>query len=159
MLLYLTIINYQLKGKMIMKRLLTSLMIISIFAPPCWATPDIAGQVKATVIKNMETTQAENTAMMMSTIHTQSPYYLMTKQQMEPLFESYDLKYELISYEFIGVSGEYALARVIFRTSKVSGPAFKDNELDVIQIFKQEDGVWKFWSQASLNLKFIEHNT
>ncbi len=111
------------------KKTLFILGVLILLSNPCFATLKTADQVKETIIQNMKTTEAENSEMMMKTIHTQSPFYLMTKQQMQPLFDNYDLKYELLSYEFIGISGEYATARVIFKTSKISGPAFKDNEL------------------------------
>ena len=141
--------------KIMIKRTLLALFVLTLIINPCFANQEIANQIKQAVIKNMDAVETENTQMMMDTIHTQSPFYLMTKQQMQPLYENYELKYELLSYEYIGITGEYATVRVIFRTSKISGPAFKDNELDVIQIFKQENGTWKLWSQANLELKFL----
>jgi hypothetical protein len=139
------------------KKLLFIAALIGLWASPCFAQQNIAAQIKETVEKNMQTTQAEDTTGMMETIHTQSPFYLMTKQQMQPLFDNYDLNYELLSYEYIGRSGDYAIARVNFQTTKVSGPAFKDNELDVIQIYKQENGTWKLWSQSNLDIKFLNN--
>lgn len=138
-----------------MKKYAVISLLLGLLFAPCIAQAGIADEIKETVIKNMDATQAEDTTMMMDTIHTQSPFYLMTKQQMQPMFENYDLKYELISYAYIGQTGEYALARVNFKTHKLSGPAFKDNQLDIIQIFKQENGTWKLWSQASLEVNFL----
>jgi len=62
----------------------------------------------------------------------------------------------LISYEYIGLSGEYAIARIKFKTTKISGPAFKNNSVDMIQVFKQENGTWKLWSQANLEIQFTD---
>ncbi len=136
-----------------LKKILMTVCLTALLASPGWAQ-GIEDQIKETVVRNINATESENTEAMMETIHTQSPFYLMTKQQMQPLFENYDLDYELLSYDYIGQTGEYATARVIFRTNKVSGPAFRNNELDIIQIFKQEDGMWKLWSQANLDVKF-----
>ena len=92
---------------------------------------------------------------MLETLHTQSPGYLATKEQMGPLFSNYDLKYELVSFRYIGRDGEYAVARVKQSTKKASGLAFRDNVLDMVQVYKQEDGRWKFWNQVILEIEYV----
>lgn len=116
---------------------------------------DISATVKAVVIKNLDMIGKEDMDGMMNTIHTQSPGYLITKQQTQEIFDIYDIKYEIKYYKYIGQESGYAIARVIQVTKKISGPAFQNNELDMIQIFKKEDGVWKYWSQAILDAKYL----
>lgn len=48
------------------------------------------------------------------------------------------------------------MARVKLATKKVTGPDFQDNELDLIQVFRKEDGEWKFWSQTILEVRPID---
>jgi hypothetical protein len=38
----------------------------------------------------------------------------------------------------------------------VSGPAFKNNIIDSIYVFRKEGGKWKLWQQVVLETNFIE---
>jgi len=116
----------------------------------------ISKSIRAVVAKNLWATQAEDLEAMMSTIHTQSPAYLQTKTQIQPLFDNFDLSYRLLSFRFIGYDKPYAIARVSQRTTKKSGPAFKNNVVDMIQIFRKENGRWKYWNQSILDVRYIE---
>jgi len=93
---------------------------------------------------------------MMKTIHTQSPVYLATKQQTASVFANYDLRYELLSFKFIGIDGRYAVARIKQRTTKEAGPAFRDNEIDMIPVFRKENGQWKYWNQVILEINYLK---
>ena len=117
-------------------------------------------QTMSTLIKdvfneNLNSCQQENMEAMLDTVHSQSPSYLMSKQQMSTIFENFDLNYELTYYKYIGQDNDYAVARARFTSKKISGSAFQDNEVDSIQIFKKEDGVWKIWSAAILDVKYL----
>ena len=118
------------------------------------AEEDVSAAIKLVVMENLKATQAEDINWMMKTIHTQSPSYLQTKQQIAPLFDNFDLSYRLLSFSYIGLDAEYAVARVKQTTKKVSGLAFRNNELDMIQVFRKENGKWKFWAQAILGIKY-----
>lgn len=116
-----------------------------------------AEDVKAVVEENMTATQNEDMDRMMNTIHQQSPSYQATRQQVAPLFQQYDLTYELNDYEFVGMTGEFAVVKVRQTTRKVGGTAaFNNNELELLQAFKKEGGQWKFWSQSILNMRFFK---
>ena len=138
------------------KELIFTICILIGLAAPSFAKENIAKQIKQTVTENLDALQNEDMARMMGTIHTQSLSYLTTKQQVAPLIENYELSYELLSFGFIGLSGEYAICRTKQRTVKISGPAFRNNTIDMIQIFKKENGKWKFWSQAILYIRYID---
>jgi len=131
------------------------LIILGLAISPCDAQENIEGQIKKIIEKNLMAVKAENIDLMMKMIHTQSISYLNTEQQMRSIFKNYELDYELISFDFIGISEEYALGRTKQKTIKKSGPAFNNNIIDMVQIFKKEDGQWKFWSQAILEIKYI----
>jgi hypothetical protein len=116
----------------------------------------LAGVLESLVTENLEATQAEDMDRMMATIHAQSPAYATTKRQTAPLFEKFDLTYEVLSFTYIGNDDKYAVARVRQATRRVAGPAFRDNELDLVHVFRQEEGEWKFWTQTILELTFID---
>ena len=138
------------------KKLMFTICILIGLAGPSFATEHIARQIKQVVIDKLNALQNEDMVLMMDTIHTQSLSYLTTRQQIIPLMKNYDLSYELLSFDFIGLSGNYAIGRTKERTIKISGPAFRNNEIDMIQIFKKEDDRWKFWSQAVLYIRYID---
>lgn len=118
------------------------------------AGDDIQKAINSMVISNVQATQEENLDAVLQTIHTQSPGYLATKQQLVPLFDNYDLKYEILSFKYIGRDNEYAVARVKQSTKKLSGPAFRNNVVDMIEVFRQEKGQWKFWNQVILGVRY-----
>lgn len=126
------------------------LSVISVFA-----TADIDSEVKTTVELNLKNCADENLSGMMNTLHSQSPSYLPTQQAMRQLFPAYDLKYTLVSYSFVGSDSEYAYAKVKQKVEKIRGPAFQNNELEALQVFKKEGGSWKLWTQANLSIKYL----
>ena len=114
-----------------------------------------AGELRNLIIQNLNACQDEKLDAEMSTMHSQSPAYLMTKQQTPLLFENYDLNYELTGFSFIGQDEDYAVARIKQKTTKIAGPAFQNNEIDTIAVFRKENGQWKFWNQVLLNKKYL----
>jgi len=120
------------------------------------ANPGIAEALKQAVLDNLRYTQAEDSEKVMSTIHSQSPSYLPSKNMMLRLFDDYNLSFELLDFKYIAYDGDLAYARVKQVTRKISGPAFQNNEIDTVQIFRQESGVWKLWTQANIEIKYIE---
>ena len=134
-----------------MKSLITTLLILLSLT----TNADIASDIENAILDNLEHTQNEDFNAVMGDIHSQSPAYLQTQQMLQQLFPAYDLKYELINYKFVGEDSEYAYAKVKQRTIKISGPAFQNNELEVLMIFKQENGHWKLWTQANLSASYI----
>jgi hypothetical protein len=72
-----------------------------------------------------------------------------------PLFDNYDSKYKILSFKYIGRDNQCAVARVKQSTMKLSGPAFRNNVLDMVQVFRQEKGQWKFWNQVLLEVTYI----
>ena len=153
---------------MIMKMVYTTISITLIFSF-CWVVlspksenvaaetdEDVAAEIKALTIENLRATEAEDIEAVLDTMHTQSPAYSNTKEILISLSETYDLKYQMRLFRYIGQDDPYAIARLEFSTEKVAGPEFSDNVLDTFHIFKKEDGKWKLWSMAILETNFIE---
>ncbi len=138
-----------------MRRMALMLALV-VFSGVSYAA-SIADEVRDVVEENIAATQSEDMARMMKTIHSSSPSYQATLQQVPPLFQQYDLEYELKGYDFVGVTGEFAVVKVRQATRKVAGAAaFNDNELELLQAFKKENGAWKFWSQTILTMQFAK---
>ena len=117
---------------------------------------DVAAEIKALTIENLRATEAEDIEAVLDTMHTQSPAYSNTKKVLISISETYDLKYQMRLFRYIGQDDPYAIARLKFSTQKVAGPEFNDNILDTFHIFRKEEGKWKIWSMTILETNFIE---
>lgn len=116
---------------------------------------EITKALEQVIHENAKQMKTENIEGTMATIHSQSTLYASSKNLIARLFASYKLDYEITNIKFIAHVDELAYVRVKQITKKVSGPAFKNNELDMLQIFKQEDVKWKIWSQANMSVVFL----
>ena len=117
---------------------------------------NISDEIRKVVDANLLYMETENVDGVMSTVHTQSLSYLPTKDALSQIFGNYKLEYVIEDYSFIGHDGELAYVRVKQATNKVSGLTFQNNRLDMLQVFKKENGVWKLWAQANLEVEYIQ---
>lgn len=97
----------------------------------------------------------KNLAVVIETLHPQSPAYNSAKASVAQTMINFDLAYKILDFQVVGVTGDFAVIRVKLETRKVAGNApFDDNELDSLQIFrKAADGKWKIWSSSVLQVK------
>ena len=130
-------------------------IVILLGASTAIANDEIAAAIKATAMDNAKYLEEENADRAMSTIHSQSLSYVPTKNMLPQIFGNYKLSYKIKSFKFVAFDGELAYARVKQETRKLSGAAFQNNELDMVQVYKQENGRWKVWSQANMSMRYI----
>ena len=116
---------------------------------------NISAKLKKAFEANLKYGETEDIAGIMTTIHSKSSAYASTKRIMTKMNKLYDLKYQVVSFKYIAVTGDYAITRVVQKTTKVKGPAFRDNIIDALQIFKKENGLWKIWTTSILSIKFL----
>lgn len=90
----------------------------------------------------------------MATVHSQSPIFVSQENALNQINQSYDLAYEILEFHYVVEDEDFAYARFKLKTTKVAGPAFRNNEINLLAVFKQEEGVWKFWNQVTLEIKF-----
>lgn len=116
----------------------------------------VEDELRSVILSNIKECQAGNLDASMDSIHSKSPVYASTKRMLNKLASMYELKYELVDFRYIGKDGEYTLARGTQKTLKVSGPDFRDNRIDSIYIFRKENGQWKLWQQAVLEVTYLD---
>jgi hypothetical protein len=119
--------------------------------------PAIEAELRRTIEQNIRGAEAEDVDAMMKTIHSGSPLYQTTRQQVSQFFgRGLNLKYQLVSLKYLATDGEFAFARVRQRTTRTpADPFFRNNEMDMIVAFRKEDDAWKFWTQAILEIKYL----
>lgn len=105
---------------------------------------------------NLKATQAEDEDAVLKTMHSGSPAVESTRQALKTIFATYDLQYQLLSLKHLVTEGGYAIARVSQKTTKKSGPKFRDNTMLALCIFKKEKEVWKLFQQVVLEVQYQE---
>lgn len=103
---------------------------------------------------NCKANESEKIEEALATIHPDSPNFAATRQLTEKLFEALDLKYELKSFGYIGSDETYAVGRAKVRASSADPQKFKNNESDLMLVFRKDKDDWKIWSQSILDIKF-----
>jgi hypothetical protein len=114
-----------------------------------------SADLQRVLLENFDAYEKEEIFRVLATVHTLSPAYMATKEVSNQIFPLYDLKYELLNFRYLMTDEEYALGRVLQKTTKVDGPKFRDNVIDLIVVFKQEKGEWKLWSQVILSIEYL----
>ena len=105
--------------------------------------------------KNVAAYGAENARETMQYVHTKSPDYQRTMDQLEVQFASLDARSELVGFRFLGHDEEFAVARYKMKTVAPKDQSFQNNMIDAIAVFHQEQGVWKLWSDHMLGVELV----
>jgi hypothetical protein len=129
-------------------------LVLILSLPLAAAEPPTQTEIVELVNANLRAAQASNVPAILTTIHPESVSQSAVEQMAEQL-KAYKLKYEATSVSFVAMAGDYALIRVVQRTTKVKGPDFLDNEIDGIWALRQDGTAWKYWSQMTLKFRAI----
>lgn len=134
---------------------LCCVVLLGLITTPASATTteDLIRQV---IDRNLDASQREDSKAYMATMHSQSLAWVPTKKAIQDIFGNYKLNYSLDQFHYITQENEYAYARVWMRTTKVSGPTFHNNKLEALIVFKQEGETWKIWSQANMQIQYLD---
>jgi len=142
------------------KYLAPSALFFVLFYPGLSLAGDdvMSSQLKNIVVSHIAATSKESESIddLMKTMHTDSPVSMQIKTQMEQVFPVFDLNMALDEFSLVGLDGDYAMARVKQKIEKVSGPAsLKSHINEQVYVFKQEQGEWKIWQAAMLDMDFL----
>ncbi|NDJ75074.1 MAG: WD40 repeat domain-containing protein [Chloroflexi bacterium] len=108
------------------------------------------------VYENLYAMEAEDIDRYMATLDPTSPGYESTRQMLAPLFTSYDLAYELLEVEVVEIDGDWATVRVVQTTRKLSGPAFQNNELDILHTAHRYQGEWRLYGSEIEDMRYLD---
>jgi hypothetical protein len=98
----------------------------------------------------------ENFDKVMDTIDKDSPAYASSESMVKKLFDLYDLNYKIISMKVINKSNDEAQVEFVQETTKIKGPAFKNNRVDGVHILKRDDNSWKIYSTKITNIQYLD---
>ncbi|MGA8053580.1 MAG: hypothetical protein WCA12_06915 [Burkholderiales bacterium] len=125
-------------------------------APPALADDAaLEGALRQAVTGNFAAYDRKDADRSMGFIHSKSPNYEPTKNALANQFKALDVTTDLVDFKYIGHDDEFAVARVIAKTTGKPGTDFTNNVVDAIMIFHQENGQWKLWSEDILGVKLL----
>lgn len=78
---------------------------------------------------------------------------LRQQARFRKIFEAYDLLYSLDDFELLYSDEGIAIARFRQTVRKTSGPTFKDNQKDALQVFVKREGQWRIFEQVIIDRK------
>lgn len=113
-------------------------------------------EITSVIYKNLNAAENKDIQSYMATIHEQSEVYAPTKQAMQQMFDTYDLKCELKDVKVIEKSDQEAKVEYVQITKKLNGPAFRNNKLTGIHILKKSDGKWKIYNSETKNIEYLD---
>jgi hypothetical protein len=122
---------------------------------PAHRESELAGTLEQVLQNHLKAYDAEDAAGTLRDVHTKSPEYKRTSQEIADQFAAQDLSAELVTFRFLGHDDEFAVARTKVKFVGPPGSSFDDNILDSITVFHQENGTWKLWSDEVLGVEFI----
>ena len=94
--------------------------------------------------ENVHALEKKDVATVMATIHPQSPAFEGTKEAVEVMFKSVDLKYELSELRIVSATPEEVKVSFRQKTVKIGGEAqFQDNIVEGIHTLRPDQGTWK----------------
>jgi len=134
--------------------LFTAILAITAI-PGCSQEAETPNDPVSVVQENIKAMNDENLDKTMATIDEQSASYDQTKQVAQRLFDIYDLKYELDSLRVITKTDDEARVECIQTTTKVRGPAFRDNRIDFVHSLRKVDGIWKIYNSKVMKLDYL----
>lgn len=112
-------------------------------------------EIKAVFAQNIIGLNEKNLAVAMSAIDESTPDYEAIRNMTQKLFNTYDLKIEINTFEVIEISNNYAKVRITQTTTKIAGPAFRDNILLATNTLRKSNGQWKIISTTVDDIKYL----
>ncbi|OAB42440.1 copper amine oxidase N-terminal domain-containing protein [Paenibacillus glacialis] len=115
-------------------------------------------QILHVIDQNLFYSQNEDLEGYMSTIDPSTPGIEQMKAQVGQINAIYDLKYEFKNIEVISVEKEKASVKLKQTTTKVSGPEFGDNQIDLIINLNKVNGEWKISTSKIVKIDYLKQD-
>jgi hypothetical protein len=112
-------------------------------------------ELLSVINQNMRAANAENIDSYMATIHTKSPLYRQTEDDLKEAFTTYDMSYSVAALRVEKQSSSEAEVHFVLTTKKINGPDFRDNVTEGIFIMRPEDGAWKIYQQKNIDVTYL----
>ena len=112
--------------------------------------------IRALVYENLDAYNVQDVNRYMATIHPEADFYDETQKELEGLLGQYDLKATIDNLEVLEIGDEEARVRMTLTTRKVSGPAFRDNRIDMEMVLRKLDRRWFIYDQTVYDVEYLD---
>jgi hypothetical protein len=133
-------------------------IIFSLFgyrAPAIDAATSIDAQIKNAVYTNAKNLQSENLQKYLDDLYLTAAQKNQLKPGFQQLFKTYDLKYKITKFKILSKTKTTAKVSVTQITTKVKGPAFRNNQTVATHYLKLVKGKWKFTKSVVQTVKYL----
>lgn len=137
------------KIKVVISIIFLMLIFISCSSSEDYYTPESVVEANARYMNE------ENFDKVMNTIDENSPAYTSSETTIQQLFDQYDLNYKIISMKVLDESNDKAKVEFVQETTKIKGPAFKDNRLTGIHTLSKVGNSWKIFETEIKNVNYL----
>lgn len=110
--------------------------------------------IKLLIERQFKALNERNPEAYMATVDPNSPGFEPTKSTISEVFKR-NLKYEPTKIEILGISENEAKVRIEQTTTKIDGPAFRDNKMIILHTLRKSNGEWKFFSSEPENVQYL----
>ncbi len=112
--------------------------------------------IKNFIKLNLEYTQSEDVEAVLSQTDCTTNNCAEFKSTMQNLFETYDLKYELINVKIKDITSNKAEVIITQKTTKLNGPEFRDNQGEFLHTLIKIDNNWKFKNTKVNKVEYLD---
>ena len=117
--------------------------------------PDPNAAAIAVVTAFVAASNAEDIDAYMACIDPSSPLYSSTRTQMMTTFAQYDFHVEVTDIKVLDVSATVAHVQAVLTTTKISGPAYKNNRLTAVFELHKVTSTWKIYGENVTNTEYL----
>jgi len=135
-------------------KVVTSIIFLTFIFISCSSGEDYYTP-ESVVEANTRYMNEENFDKVMNTIDENSPAYALSETMIQKLFDMYDLNYKIFSIKVLDESNDEAKVEFVQETTKIKGPAFKNNRVTGIHTLKKVGNSWKILGTEIKNVDYL----
>ncbi len=135
-------------------KVVTSIIFLTFIFISCSSGEDYYTP-ESVVEANARYMNEENFDKVINTIDENSPAYASSETMIQKLFDMYDLNYKIISIKILNESNDEAKVEFVQETTKIKGPAFKNNRVTGIHTLKKVGNSWKILGTEIKNVDYL----
>ena len=111
--------------------------------------------IESVVVLNLKALNEENIEAYMATIDSNSPGFELTKNAIAQSFAIYDLNYVMNKFDVATITDNTAIVKVEQTTTKIKGPQFRNNRMELMHQFNKSNGQWKMFSSQIQKVEYL----
>lgn len=113
-------------------------------------------QIFAVLHENIDAMNNRSISRYMATVHPDSAAYSMTEDALRESFATFQLQSSIGELEVVKQTSTLIEVSFVITTRKISGPAFRNNQVYGIMTLKKDGDTWKIYKQKTDEVIYID---